>query len=145
MDRLGRLVLLAAGLGLVAGALLVVGVAAQSVPEDADPLDAVAPLNDAVTLPIEAPSEIIQAMIADAASSLAVDPATVQVTRAEQRTWPDASLGCPQSDRLYPQVITPGWLLELLVGDAVLEYHTAEFNARGGLQFVLCGQQSTSG
>lgn len=39
-------------------------------------------------------------------------------------SWPDSSLGCPDSDKVYPQVETPGYLIELEQGEKIFRYHT---------------------
>ncbi len=47
----------------------------------------------------------------------------IQIVRAEQVTWPDAGLGCPEPGTLYAQVLTSGiWLL--------LSYQGQEFDYR---------------
>jgi hypothetical protein len=65
-------------------------------------------------------------LIAAIAKDLAVPLETVQVVTAEPREWPDSSLGCPQPDMLYAQVITPGYLVVVEVSGERLEYHTDE-------------------
>ena len=40
------------------------------------------------------------------ADDLGVPPDAVQVVSIEPRDWPDSSLGCPQPDMLYAQVVT---------------------------------------
>ena len=44
----------------------------------------------------------------------------------EPRNWPDSSLGCPQPDKLYAQVVTPGYLVVVDVSGERIEYHTDE-------------------
>jgi hypothetical protein len=39
--------------------------------------------------------------------------------------FPDASLGVPEPGKMYAQVITPGYVIELAVEDAVYKYHGA--------------------
>lgn len=60
------------------------------------------------------------------ARELGVPPSEVRVLRLEQRDWPDTSLGCPQPDTMYAQVITPGYLVEVEVGGQKIEFHTDE-------------------
>lgn len=56
--------------------------------------------------------------------NLSVDNLTVvSVTR---QTWPDASLGCPQPDMLYAQVVTPGFLVVVEIAGEQVEFHTDE-------------------
>ena len=60
----------------------------------------------------------------DAAAHLGVTPDQLNVTQVDSRQWPDASLGCPQADQLYSQVITPGFFILITSGNRQLEYHT---------------------
>jgi hypothetical protein len=60
------------------------------------------------------------------AGDLGISPDTVQVVSIEPRNWPDASLGCPQPDMLYAQVVTPGYLVLVDVSGERIEYHTDE-------------------
>lgn len=39
-------------------------------------------------------------------------------------TWPDDSLGCPQPDMEYAQVLTPGYILSFDVHGDIYTYHT---------------------
>ncbi len=54
----------------------------------------IAPAMDALTL---------------AAEQLDVPATDLTLVKAEFVEWPDASLGCPQPEMMYAQVITPGW------------------------------------
>jgi hypothetical protein len=65
-------------------------------------------------------------VIAAIAADLGVPPESVQVIIMESRDWPDSSLGCPQPDMLYAQVITPGYLVLAEVSGERIEYHTDE-------------------
>ena len=65
-------------------------------------------------------------VIAAIAADLGVPPESVQVVTMESREWPDSSLGCPQPDMLYAQVITPGYLVLVEVSGEQIEYHTDE-------------------
>jgi hypothetical protein len=65
-------------------------------------------------------------VIAAIAADLGVPPESVQVVTMESRDWPDSSLGCPQPDMLYAQVITPGYLVLVEVSGERIEYHTDE-------------------
>ena len=55
---------------------------------------------------------------------LGVPPESVQLITFEPREWPDSSLGCPQPDMLYAQVVTPGYLVVVEVEGEQIEYHT---------------------
>ena len=48
----------------------------------------------------------------------------VEVVLAEAVVWPDASLGCPQPDMIYAQVLREGARVVLRTGDKLYTYHT---------------------
>ena len=52
-----------------------------------------------------------------------------QVRLVEQIDWPDSSLGCPQPDMMYAQVITPGYRVVLALDDQEYVYHTTTSRA----------------
>lgn len=62
----------------------------------------------------------------DLAEREGVPAETIFVESAELVQWPDTSLGNPQPDMAYAQVITPGFKLILSIEgrDNVYEYHT---------------------
>jgi hypothetical protein len=45
------------------------------------------------------------------AQHLGISAGDLALQSAEAQDWPDSSLGCPAPDQIYPQVITPGFLL----------------------------------
>lgn len=63
-------------------------------------------------------------------------PATaLTVVASEEVTWPDTSLGCPQPDMMYAQVLTPGWRVVFVDTDErEYQVHTTD-NYK---QFVIC-------
>ncbi len=65
---------------------------------------------------------VAQAM-ADLATRLSVDTSAIAVTRHEEVSWSDGSLGCPKPGFNYPQVITAGYLIVLSVDGRQYEYH----------------------
>jgi Ferritin-like domain len=72
---------------------------------------------------VSADAALLTAAIAE---DLGVSLETVQVVSMEPRNWPDSSLGCPQPDMLYAQVVTPGYLVLVDVSGERIEYHTDE-------------------
>lgn len=79
------------------------------------------------------------ASIEDMASSflagkLGVAPADLTFVRAEPTDWADASLGCPQPDVAYAQVITPGYKLTFDRDGANYVVHTN----RDATQIISC-------
>jgi len=68
----------------------------------------------------------IAPLVAAITQDLEVLVDAVQVLTVEPRVWPDSSLGCPQPDMLYAQVMTPGYLVLVEVTGEEIEYHTDE-------------------
>jgi hypothetical protein len=60
------------------------------------------------------------------AKELGVAPDAVRVVSAEQKVWPDRSLGCPKPGQMYAQVLTPGYLVVVEVNGTRSEFHTDE-------------------
>ena len=69
------------------------------------------------------------------AEQLGLSDEALTLVSTEKVTWPDTSLGCPQPDMTYAQVLTPGWRV-VLVDDEGQEYnvHTAESREK----FIIC-------
>jgi len=55
---------------------------------------------------------------------LGVSPDAIGVVSITPRDWTDSSLGCPQPDMLYAQLITPGYLVIVDVSEEQIEFHT---------------------
>jgi len=62
--------------------------------------------------------------LADLASRLDIPEAEIEPVALQAVTWPDASLGCPQPDMFYIQILSPGYRIILAVGDQRYRYHT---------------------
>lgn len=77
---------------------------------------------------MNAPVDMIEAALTDAANRSTTAQADIKVISAEAVTWPDGSLGCPMPGMLYTQALVPGYRILLQAGDTVLNYHAA---ARG--------------
>ena len=77
--------------------------------------------------------QAIQAAKADASRRTGTDVQALRVAGAENVTWRDGSLGCPDADRMYTQALVPGFRVRLESGGQVLDYH---LSARGAL--LLC-------
>ncbi len=60
----------------------------------------------------------------DLARKVGKDIYTIHVISVEEKEWSDSSLGCPQKDMMYMQVITPGYLITLSDGVKEYTYHT---------------------
>jgi hypothetical protein len=57
--------------------------------------------------------------------TLHVPESTITVESATASTWPDASLGCPEKDRMYAQVVTRGWTVVLKADGKMHEVRVA--------------------
>ena len=81
----------------------------------------------------EHPAAIVDPIVADAAALAGVDEAAVTILSYEEVTWPDGSLGCPQPDMGYIQVLIDGYKVVVLAGG--VEY---DYRGSGIGEFVLC-------
>jgi hypothetical protein len=72
---------------------------------------------------------------ADLGERLAIDVDKIVVVEVSEVVWPDASLGCPQPEMRYTQVLVDGLLIRLAVGDQVYAYHSG-----GSRDPFLCEQ-----
>ena len=72
----------------------------------------------------------VKAAIEDLQRREGGDLSLIQVVRAEQVTWRDASLGCPEPGKFYAQVLTPGiWLILSYQGQEA-DYRIADSRSR---------------
>lgn len=71
----------------------------------------------------------VEAAVADLAASEGVDQAEVEVVSADEVTWSDGALGCPEPGMVYTQALVPGYRIVLAVGDDEVAYHGAEGDA----------------
>jgi len=62
---------------------------------------------------------------ADLAARLDVSESAITLRDVTEATFPDASLGVPEPGKMYAQVITPGYVIELAVDDQVYTYHAS--------------------
>jgi len=59
----------------------------------------------------------------DLAARLSLTADQIEVVEAKAVVWPDGSLGCPQPDMVYPQVLQDGFLIVLRSNNQLYEYH----------------------
>ncbi len=69
------------------------------------------------------PRELIQMVLSDLAEYTGQEIGSIEIVQVEPVTWSDASLGGVTDGVL--QVLTPGFLITLRVGDISYEYHTS--------------------
>lgn len=105
----------------------------NSIPKSVNSVDDEAPTflaedtaqDNTVETPLPAEAErLIELAKRDLAERLSIDLEEIQVTASLQKEWPDASLGCPQTDIVYAQVVTKGYLIILQAEGKPYEYHT---------------------
>ena len=86
------------------------------------------PLNDQpagqVVATAAIPVEVRRAVVADAARRFRVAESAIVLTRAEQLTWPNAALGCPEPGTMYTQTLVPGFRVVAKTTGGELLYHT---------------------
>ncbi|WP_052665022.1 hypothetical protein [Nitriliruptor alkaliphilus] len=63
--------------------------------------------------------------VADLAATTGTDEADIEVVSAEEVTWSDGSLGCPEPDGMYTQALVPGYRIVLSVAGEQVDYHGA--------------------
>jgi hypothetical protein len=62
----------------------------------------------------------------DLAQRLSIPIGDINLVEAKEVFWPDGSLGCPQPDMMYAQVLTPGYLIKLKYDVREFEYHAGK-------------------
>ena len=93
------------------------------------------PASTAITLPAESVGEtlmdddgaltrLIERAKEDLVQATGAASDAVTVLSTEEVEWSDTSLGCPEPDAMYAQVITPGYLIVLETGGETYEYHS---------------------
>lgn len=85
------------------------------------------------------PRVVRRAVVADAARRFQVAESAVVLANAEQVTWGDGSLGCPQAGRSYAQMLVEGYRVTATTAEGRLLYHT---DTRGTV--VTCATTPTS-
>lgn len=70
----------------------------------------------------------------DLAKKLNVDPEVVKISKIKVETWPDSSLGCPQSDQQYKEGPIEGLKINMTCRDRQYEYRIP---LEGG-EFISC-------
>jgi hypothetical protein len=70
------------------------------------------------------PRNVRRAVVADAAKRFKVAESDVVLTRAEQVTWNDGSMGCAEPGRMYTQALVPGFRVVAKTSGGELAYHT---------------------
>lgn len=105
-------------------------------------LTATAPMTDSTsgTTSTTDLSATEQQLVAQAMELVATESgiaiAELILTKIEAIEWPDASLGCPQPDTMYTQVITPGYQITLT--DSQGTVYAVHSGSQAGTPLILC-------
>ncbi|MEO8019478.1 MAG: hypothetical protein ABI769_16830 [Pseudomonadota bacterium] len=70
------------------------------------------------------PREVRRAVVSDAARRFRVAESAVVLVHAEQMTWSDGSLGCPEPGQMYTQSVVPGFRVVARTVEGEFLYHT---------------------
>jgi hypothetical protein len=81
----------------------------------------------------EVPDAILDPILADAAERSGVAADEITVVQAEQVTWSDGSLGCPEPGQMYTQALVDGYQVVLDAAGEELDYRVG-----AGGSFQLC-------
>lgn len=77
--------------------------------------------------------DAIAALVAMAAEEAQASIDEVRVVSAEEVTWSDGSLGCPQPGMAYTQALVPGFRVVVEIDGEELHFHAAQ-----GGEFRIC-------
>jgi hypothetical protein len=69
-------------------------------------------------------SELVRIATEDLAARLDISPDQIKLTRFEEVTWPDGSIGCPRKNMRYTQALVNGSLIVLSVDGVDYQYHS---------------------
>lgn len=70
--------------------------------------------------------QLVEQAQADLAQQLGITPDEIDVLNVVPTEFPDASLGVPEPGKVYAQVITPGYIIELAAQGETYRYHASE-------------------
>jgi hypothetical protein len=85
------------------------------------------------------PRDVRRAVVVDAARRFKVAESAVVLGKAEQVTWSDGSLGCPQRGQMYTQNLVAGFRIVAITSEGQMVYHT---DSHGFV--VTCGGNPSS-
>jgi hypothetical protein len=101
---------------VLAFAVLTLGCGSEADPTEEPPV---------TSSPSSSPSGPAADAVADLATRLDVDAASIEVVAEEAVTWHDGSLGCAQPGFSYTQALVEGSRITLQVEGTDYEYHSA--------------------
>ena len=95
---------------------------------EAKDLPKLTPVPTGTNLPIDLVDSLERKLVILAQEDLAdrygLDLKDIQLVSIEPVTWPDSSLGCPQPNMFYTQVLSPGYRIIFETGEKIYSYHT---------------------
>ncbi len=101
-----------------------------SEPAPAPVVDTAGTLPPEEAQPVATPNTILRPLVEEARQDLIkrlnVSEEDIVLAKTVAINWPDSSLGCPQPDMVYMQVITPGYKVTFTVDGQFYNYHSDE-------------------
>lgn len=89
-----------------------------------------------VTMPTGGISDdTLAQLVAAAAADAGVELDEISIVTAEQVTWSDGAIGCPEPGMVYTQALVPGYRVILEIDGEEHHFHASE-----GGQFFYCDQ-----
>lgn len=82
--------------------------------------------SDTTTMPSNDQLSIVAPALEDLAERLGAPAADIEIVSAEEVTWPDGSLGCPEPGTSYTQALVDGSKVVLRYEDRVFVYHAGD-------------------
>lgn len=73
--------------------------------------------------PNNAPDQVVEAATVDLVKRISINPDDVTVVVAQEKTWNDGSLGCPEPGMVYTQALVDGYSVLLEVDGRLYPYH----------------------
>lgn len=73
----------------------------------------------------EVPADLLGEILADAIDRTGVLESEIEIARAEETTWPDGALGCPEPGQVYTQALVDGYQVVVEAGGERLDYRAA--------------------
>jgi hypothetical protein len=81
----------------------------------------------------EAPQELLDAILDDAASRTGLDRSELTIVQDQAVVWPDGSLGCPEPGMMYTMALVDGYHVIVQADGQLLDYRAGRNNS-----FRLC-------
>jgi hypothetical protein len=95
-----------------------------TLPTPADPEETVPP--DELPPSGDVPPELFRQIVDEAAAVAGVTVGELEVDRAAAVTWNDTSLGCPEPDQMYAQVLTDGYWVVLRANGQEYDFRASQ-------------------